>query len=544
LQERQEIPQSVRKGYTAVSNNLIHRVNVGDLLTRSAERFPEREMICDGDRRWSYREFDAWTNRVAHGLSALGLRKGDALALMSGNRAEFLAVYFACARLGLVCVPVNLLWRQHELSHVLKDSRARAAVVEAGLLKQFCAGVEDPAPLVGIVLIDGQTSSATTLDGIGEVPLFDLDAVAASQSSEIPDVTLEDRAPLSYLYTSGTTSAPKGVIGTHLAIYLESLGTAIDTRMTENDRLSVVLPLFHTAQLNALCTPAIAVGASMVIQRGFDAAALHETIERERISVLFALPMMIQQLVERQLAHARNVASLRLAVYAMAPMPEASLRRAIDIFGCDFSLMFGQTEMSPVSTFFRPEHQLSHPGSVGTPAVNVQVAIMAPDGELLPTGKTGEIVYRSPQTMAGYLHNPEATAEAFRHGWFHSGDAGHFDNDGILWFEDRFKDVIKTGGENVSSIEVELAIRAAHPDVLEVAAIGLPHLHWGEAITAVVVTQNGASLDADVLLSAVRERLSPFKCPKAVIHVSELPKTATGKIEKAKLRRTYAAHYQ
>lgn len=523
-----------------MSTHLIHRVNVGDLVTRSAHRFPDREMLCDGDRRWSYREFDAWTNRVAHGLSALGLKKGDALALMSGNRAEFFAVYFACARLGLVCVPINLLWRQGEMSHVLKDSCARAAVVEAGLLAQFCSAVERPESLLGIVVMDLQTSDVIGPDS----PLFDFDALAADQASDVPDIAIEDSAPLSYLYTSGTTSAPKGVIGTHLAIYLESLGTAIDTRMTEKDRLSVVLPLFHTAQLNALCTPAIAVGASMVIQRGFDAAVLQETIETERISVLFALPMMIQQLVERQLAHPRNVNSLRLTVYAMAPMPEAELRRAIEVFGCDFSLLFGQTEMSPVSTFFRPEHQLSHPGAVGTPAVNVQVAIMARNGELLPTGISGEIVYRSPQTMAGYLHNPEATAEAFRHGWFHSGDAGHFDDDGILWFEDRFKDVIKTGGENVSSIEVELAIRAAHPDVLEVAAIGLPHHHWGEAITAVVVTQDGRSIDSDTLLSAVRERLSSFKCPKAVIHVSELPKTATGKIEKAKLKRTYEAYYR
>src|SRR6266404_4335244 len=223
-------PQSVlQQGQTAASSHLIHRVNVGDFVTRSAERFPEREMICDGDRRWSYRDFDAWTNRVAQGLSALGLQKGDALALMSGNRAEFLSNYFACARLGLVCVPINLLWRQHELSHVLTD---------------------------------WQASGATTPDGIGDMPLFDFDALAADQSSDIPEVAIEDRAPLSYLYTSGTTSAPKGVIGTHLGIYLESLGTAIDTRMTEKDRLSVVLPLFHTAQLNALCTPAIAVGAS------------------------------------------------------------------------------------------------------------------------------------------------------------------------------------------------------------------------------------------------------------------------------------------
>src|SRR6202022_5052287 len=148
------------------TSHLIHRVNVGDLVTRSAERFPEREMICDGDSRWSYRDFDAWTNRVAHGLSALGLQKGDALALMSGNRAEFLAIYFACARLGLVCVPINLLWRQHELSHVLTDSRARAAVVEAGLLKQFCA-VEGSGPLLGIVVMDWQASGASTPDGIG-----------------------------------------------------------------------------------------------------------------------------------------------------------------------------------------------------------------------------------------------------------------------------------------------------------------------------------------------------------------------------------------
>src|SRR3984957_915048 len=182
----------LQQGQTAVCSHLIHRVNVGDLVTRSAERFPTREMICDGDRRWSYRDFDAWTNRIAHGLSALGLEKGDALALMSGNRAEFLAVYFACARLGLVCVPINLLWRQHELSHVLTDSRARAAVVETGLLKQFCTVVEG-RELLGIVVIDRQASGATTPDGIGDVPLFDFDALAADQSSDTPNVAIEDR---------------------------------------------------------------------------------------------------------------------------------------------------------------------------------------------------------------------------------------------------------------------------------------------------------------------------------------------------------------
>src|ERR1700726_975415 len=193
-------PQSVlQQGQTAVSSHPIHRVNVGDLVTRSAGRFPDREMICDGDRRWSYRDFEAWINRVAHGLSALGLQKGDALALMSGNRAEFLAVYFACARLGLVCVPINLLWRQHELSHVLTDSRAPAAVVEAGLRKQFCAVVEGPGPLLGIVVMDWQASGASTPDGIGDMPLFDFNALAADQSSEIPVIAILDTPPPSPL---------------------------------------------------------------------------------------------------------------------------------------------------------------------------------------------------------------------------------------------------------------------------------------------------------------------------------------------------------
>jgi acyl-CoA synthetase (AMP-forming)/AMP-acid ligase II len=238
--------------------------------------------------------------------------------------------------------------------------------------------------------------------------------------------------------------------------------------------------------------------------------------------------------MEGQRARPRRVDSLRLAVYAMAPMPDTDLRAAIETFGCGFSLMFGQTEMSPVATFFRPEHQLSHPGAAGTPGTNVQVAIMDPQGALLPQGEAGEIVYRSPQALSGYLHNEDATAQAFAHGWFHSGDVGHFDADGILWFKDRFKDVIKSGGENIASIEVEKAIYAAEPAIAEVVVVGLPHARWSEAVTAVVEAALGARL---------RERLSPYKCPKAYVVLEALPKTATGKIQKAVLRERLAAHY-
>jgi acyl-CoA synthetase (AMP-forming)/AMP-acid ligase II len=196
-----------------------------------------------------------------------------------------------------------------------------------------------------------------------------------------------------------------------------------------------------------------------------------------------------------------------------------------------------------VTTFFRPEHQLSHAGAVGTQVVNVQIGIMAPDGELLDRGEEGEIVYRGPQALNGYLKNPEATAEAFRHGWFHSGDVGRLDPDGMLWFSDRYKDVIKTGGENVASIEVEKAVYAASDDVAEVVVVGLPHERWSEAITAVVVPKPGAVVDADALLASMRQHVDAYKLPKSIIVVDELPKTSTGKIQKNVVRDQFTDHY-
>jgi acyl-CoA synthetase (AMP-forming)/AMP-acid ligase II len=216
----------------------------------------------------------------------------------------------------------------------------------------------------------------------------------------------------------------------------------------------------------------------------------------------------------------------------------------METFGCDFALMFGQTEMNPLSTYFRPEHQLSHAGAVGTPSVNVQVAIMDTSGQLLRQGQSGEIVYRSPQVLSGYLRDQAATDVGFAQGWFHSGDCGHFDADGVLWFEDRFKDVIKTGGENVASIEVEKAIYAADPRVQETAVVGLPHERWGEAVTAVVVLKDGERLDEETLMAEVRTQLSPFKCPKRILFTDAMPKTATGKIQKAQLRAQLAETYR
>jgi acyl-CoA synthetase (AMP-forming)/AMP-acid ligase II len=525
-----------------IQRNLIHRVNVGDSLTRTAARAPGALALVDGPRRLTYAQFNALVNRFAHGLAGRGYQRGDALALASGNSIEFLVTYYACAKLGVVCVPVNLGWRSDEVAYVLRHSRARGIVAESQLL----AGL-DPAlaaqPGVADVIIAPGTGPAVAPEPRAGRTVIEFAALAGAGDDGEPECLVGDRDPVSYLYTSGTTSFPKGVVGNHTAIYLESMSMALEARFDDTDRFAAMMPMFHTAQLNCHCTAAVMVGAALYIQRGFDAAALLELIEAERITQIFGLPMMYRQLLDHPDIGRRDLSSLRRALYAMAPMPEAQLRRCLEVFGCDFYLLFGQTEMSPTATLFRPEHQLTHNGAVGTPVVNVQAAIMDGQGRLLPQGESGEIVYRGPHALTGYLDNPEATDEAFAHGWFHSGDVGYFDADGILWFTDRRKDVIKTGGENVASIEVEKALYAADEAIAEAVVVGLPHERWTEAITAFVVGRPGTTISPPDLVARVRAHLDPYKVPKAVIVVDELPKTSTGKVQKNVLRDRYAAHY-
>ncbi|WP_344027239.1 AMP-binding protein [Pseudonocardia kongjuensis] len=516
-----------------LARNLIGRVNVADALTRSAAARPDRTAVVDSGRTFSYAAFDAWVSRLARGFAARGYTRGDALALASGNSAEFLAVYYACARLGLVCVPVNLGWRADEVAYVLGHSRARGIVVEAQLLEALAPAWERVPTLTDVLVAPGTGGPAGT-----GTPLAEIETDGGPV-----EVVVEDRDPLSYLYTSGKTSFPKGVATSHLTITMESFSAALDSGWGPDDRFLAMMPMFHTAQLNAFCTPAILVGAAIHVVRGFEPGAFLDTVQRERITQVFGLPMMYRAALEHDSFAGRDLSALRRAVYAMAPMPEPLIRACLDGFGCDFALLFGQTEMSPCTTLFRPEHQLSHIGAVGTPITGVQVAIMDAGGALLGPGEQGEIVYRGPSTMNGYLDDPDATAEAFRHGWFHSGDVGWFGADGVLWFADRSKDVIKTGGENVASLEVERAVYAADPGVAEVVVVGLPHERWSEAITAVVVPAAGADLDPDALLTALKERLDGYKVPKSVIVVDALPRTSTGKVRKNVVRESHADHY-
>ena len=526
-----------------LQKNLVTRVNVGDMLTRTAWRSPEHEAVVDGPRRLTYRELNAAVNQLANALLTAGYRRGDALALACGNSLEFLLTYYACAKTGVVCVPINLAWGAAETAYVLEHSHTKVVVVESQLAELVGAALDrlEQRKVIDVIVAPGTGTKWQSSGRHSWRPMSEF--VGAATHAE-PECFVDDRNAISYLYTSGTTSSPKGVVSSHLAVYIESLTAPQVLRFSEQDRSTVMMPLFHTAQLNGFTTGMIYVGGTVVLMRAFDPAALLATIEAERITQIFGLPMMYRAMMDHPDIAKRDLSGLRLALYAMAPMPDTDLRKAIQVFGCQFALGFGQTEMNPLTTIFPPEYQLSHPGSVGLPVPNVQVGIMDDAGNLLPRGEAGEIVYRGPHAMEGYLRNPEATAEAFAHGWFHSGDIGRFDADGLLWFADRKKDVIKTGGENVASIEVEKALYEAEPRIQEVVVVGLPHERWTEAIVAVVTPKPGVELTEDEVLAAARCRLSGFKVPKAVIFTDKMPRTATGKVQKNVLRDQHQGHFR
>lgn len=523
--------------------NLVTRVNVGDMLTRTAWRLPAGEAVVDESRRLTYGELNASVNRLANALLEAGYQRGDVIALACGNSIDFLRTYYACAKTGLVCVPLNLMWGAPEIAYVLEHSGSRGVVVESQLIDLVAAALNrlGDAPPTDVIVAPG---TGVRWNRAGSRAWWTLDEFVGNATDVEPQCFVDDRDPISYVYTSGTTSAPKGVVSSHLAVYVESLSAPLVLGISDAERSVVMMPLFHTAQLNGFTTGLLYVGGTAVLQRGFDAAALLATIERERVTQIFGLPMMYRAMLDHPDIHVRDLSSLRLALYAMAPMPDTDLRRAIEAFGCEFALGFGQTEMNPLTTVLPPGHQLSHPGSVGLPVPNVQVAIMDEAGHVLSAGETGEIVYRGPHAMEGYLDNPEGTAQAFAHGWFHSGDVGRFDADGVLWFADRTKDVIKTGGENVASIEIEKALYEAEPRIQEVVVIGVPHQRWSEAIVAVVTPTPDGDLTEEDVLAAARRTLSGFKIPKAVIFTDAMPRTATGKVQKNALRDQHQGYFR
>ncbi|MDM0020058.1 class I adenylate-forming enzyme family protein [Variovorax saccharolyticus] len=513
---------------SALERNLIERVCVGDVLARSADLHPDRVAIVDGPRRLRYADFDRQVDRLGHALLGLGLARQDVVAVMARNSTELLLSYFACARAGLVCAPVNLGLRPAEIAWCLRDAGARVLIVEAAL--------SDTARSVLAEAIPSLAHRFHTGD--------EFDALIASASPEPLEVEIGDRDAVQILYTSGTTSTPKGVLTSHLAVTMAGLSGALPLHGGPGYTALVALPLFHCAMLNGTVLPLMILGGTLVLTQGFEPRQAATLIESEGVHLMVLLPMMYGLLLADPALRRRSFPTMRRAMYAMAPMPHERLADIHAMFpNADVVLASGQTEFTPATCMQRPEHQWSKSATWGTATAMTRVAVMDEHGRLLPRGQSGELVYRGPQVMNGYLNMPDESLACLRHGWFHSGDVARIDEDGAIWFEDRFKDVIKTGGENVASVEVERCLMA-HPEVAEAAVVGLPHPHWGEAITGVVVRRPGSELDEATLMAHCGARLAGFKAPKAIVFVAEFPRTGTGKLQKHLIRDQHKDCYQ
>ncbi|ANY09803.1 acyl-CoA synthetase [Pseudonocardia sp. HH130630-07] len=500
------------------------RHSVGDLLHRTALRYPDKPAVVDGDTRWTFAEFDAAVNRCAAALAGHGLAKGDRLALLSRNSRQYGVLVFATARLGVVLVPVNFMLTAGEIAYILDHSGARAFVVQDTLVptaEQALAQV--PVPV------------RVRIGAGGDWP--DLDGwIAGTGDPGQPDVAVGDDDPLRLMYTSGTESRPKGVVLTSRSLVSQYVSCIVDGGMAPDDVELHSLPMYHCAQLDCFFSVDVYLGATSIILPAPDPATLLATIERERVTKLFCPPTVWISLLRHPDFDTRDLSSLRKGYYGAAAMPVEVLhelaRRLPDVALWNF---YGQTEMSPLATILSPAEQLERAGSAGRASLNAETRVVGDDDEELPPGEVGEIVHRSPHAARGYYRDEDKTAEAFRNGWFHSGDLGVMSADGYLSVVDRKKDMIKTGGENVASREVEEALYLLD-GVAEVAVFGVSHPHWIEAVTAVVVPRDGVTLTEDQVHAHARERLAGYKRPKYVVFAGALPKNPSGKILKRELR--------
>lgn len=509
----------------------IRRHTLGDLLHRSAARHPHKLAVACGDVRWTYREFDELCDRLAAGLARHGIGKGDRVAILARNSHAFAAMRFALARLGAVLVPINFMLKADEAAYILRHAGARLLATDSALASLAQAATAQGTAVEQLLWLPDEDGSAP----VDAMLRFD-DLVACTDTAPAVELAGTDLAQI--VYTSGTEAMPKGAMLTHDAVMWQYVSCVVDASIAGDDLMLHALPLYHCAQLDVFFGPAVYVGASNVITGKPVPEHLLALIARHRITSFFAPPTVWIGLLRSPAFDATDLTSLAKGYYGASIMPVEVMKEILRrLPNLRLWNLYGQTEIAPLATMLGPDDQLRKPGSCGRAVLNVETRVVDDAMRDVPRdGRTvGEIVHRSPQLLSGYFHDDERTAAAFDGGWFHSGDLATIDDEGYITVVDRKKDMIKSGGENVASREVEETIYRL-PQVSEVAVIGVPHPRWVEAVTAVVVVKAGQQLDEAAVLAHCGEHLAPFKVPKRVVFVDALPKNPSGKLLKRTLR--------
>jgi fatty-acyl-CoA synthase len=504
--------------------------NVASWLESHAERRPQSEALVDAWRRLDYDALASRVARCAGALDAEGVRPGDRVAILMGNHSPYLETVFAAARLGAIAVPVNVRWSPREIATLLDDCTPTVVVHDA----------ERADVLERATSAAGHAPALRVEAGPDDAPYEA--ALAAARPHRGPEPVSPDD-PMILMYTSGTTGTPKGALLPHRKTLYNAKNAERFFAMTPDDRVLVVIPLFHSFGLAILSLPTLHVGGALVLQARFDPAAVWRAVERERIRFFGAVPTMYRHLYEELEAHPPGhyaLSSLRFLFTAGAAIP-VELILAYERRGLVLKQGFGQTETS-ILTCLDAADAVRKAGSVGRPVHHGEVRVVSQQGIDGPpetwrdvaVGETGEIVVRGPITMLGYWGRPEATAETLRGEWLRTGDLASVDDEGFLTLVGRARDLYISGGENVYPAEVE-AVLETHPAIRELAVVGVPDERWGEVGRAYVVLAPGAVLDPEAIVAWARERLASFKLPKSFVAVKELPRTASGKVQKWRL---------
>jgi len=503
-------------------------LNLAVILRESAKRDPDRVAVILDSFEFTYRQLDVLSNQVASSLKAAGLKKGDRVGLMLPNVPQFPIAYFAILKAGGVVVPMNVLLKAPEVSFYMGDSGARYLIVWDDFAGEALKGIASFRGVTTFVALKpggAETPAGTRnfIELMGGDPGFDAEATEGDDTAVI-------------LYTSGTTGKPKGAELTHLNLFMNAHMNSHVFGSGPDDVTLAVLPMFHSFGQSAVMNVALHVGGTLTLVPRFDTEKVLEVIQRDRVTVFPGVPTMFFALLHHPNADKFDTSSLRIAVSGGAAIPGEVIQAFERRYGTTILEGYGLSETSPTATF-NVSAEERRVLSIGKPIFGVEVKIFDEQDKELPSGKdhVGEIVIRGHNVMKGYWNQPEANVEAFKGGWFHTGDLGYVDQDGFFFIVDRKKEMIIRGGFNVYPREVEEVIYA-HPAVAEAAVIGIPDERLGEEVKAVVALKSGATASADDIISFVKERVAAYKYPRTVQFVDTLPKGATGKILKKELK--------
>ena len=488
------------------------------------------------NRRRTWIELADRVARLAGALQALGVGKGDRVAVLSLNQDRYLELYLGVAWAGAVIVPLNIRWSALENEDALRDSRPKVLVVDAAFSAMGAALAKQIGP---IRLVYADDAPAASPDGAESY-----EAMLAA-AAPVPDAEAAETDLAGIFYTGGTTGRSKGVMLSHRNLLSNARNVAAEMHTVDDAVYLHAAPMFHLADVSALCTHLL-TGSTHAIVRMFTPAGVAHAIEIFRVTDVLLVPTMIQMFVDFPDLHKFELASVRRMIYGASPISEAVLDRAMArVPNAEFVQAYGMTELSPVATVLPWKDHLGEGRakgrhrSGGRPILGVEVRIVDPLDNPVPARTVGEIVARGDIVMMGYWERPEETKKAVIDGWMHTGDGGYMDEDGYVYIVDRIKDMIISGGENIYSAEVENCI-AQHPGVAQCAVIGIPHETWGEAVHAVVMRKPGAAVTGDDVIAFCRERIAHYKCPRSV-HVQDelLPLSGAGKILKRELRKPF-----